>query len=242
MGRVISVDPKLKVFFDTMPGAWGCKDHNSNFIYANEEFTRVIGFKHHTDIIGLSDFDMPCDTVNCAHLFVEQDKQVMATSQSLRILDIHPFAGNNWQAYIFTKTPLVDDRSIVIGTIFHGTNITNSHTIELGSILSKIADKSANNDLLGQNSYMLGNKFDKVNLSDRQAEILFYLLRGKTIKQSAQLLDLSPRTAENYLEQLKNKFGVANRFELIEKAISEGYLNVIPIRLLTNQLSAILKD
>lgn len=236
------VDPKLKALFDQMPGAWGCKDENSVFMYANEEYGKIIGLGHHNDAIGLTDFDMPCDTINCAHLFREQDKQVIFSAQRMRILDIHPFAGHQWRAYIFTKTPLVDKTNNITGTIFHGVNITNSTMVELGSVLARISEHGNQNELLGQNSYMLGNKFDNIKLSDRQSEVLFYLLRGKTIKQIAILLNLSSRTTEDYLEQLKNKFNVSNRYELIDTAISLGYLNIIPERLFNKQLSLILSE
>jgi len=239
---VREVDPKLKALFDQMPGAWGCKDEKSVFMYANDEYGKIVGLKHHYEVIGRTDFDMPCETVNCAHLFQMQDKEVVLTSQRMRILDIHPFAGHEWRAYIFTKAPLIDENNKVVGTIFHGVNITNTSMIELGSILSKISDNKSKIELLGQSSYLLGNNLNKLRLSDRQAEILFYILRGKTIKQIALLLNISPRTTEDYLEQLKNKFNVMNKYELIDKTIGLGYLNLIPERLFNKQLSIALKE
>jgi DNA-binding NarL/FixJ family response regulator len=236
------VDSKLKMLFDQMPGAWGCKDENSVFMYANDEYCQAIGLKHKEEAIGLTDFDMPCETVNCAHLFRQQDEAVIRTAQKMRILDIHPFSGYEWRAYIFTKTPLRDGNQEVIGTIFHGADITNSSSIELGSLLSQISVEGVKNDLLGQNSYMLGTKFRNLKLSDRQSEVLFYLLRGKTVKKIAYLLRISPRTVDEYLEQLKHKFNAQNRHELIDKTMSLGYLNIIPERLFNQQLSIALRD
>jgi PAS domain-containing protein len=60
-----------------MPGAWGCKDINSVFIYANQTYADIIGIKNKEDIIGKTDFDMSCETVNVAELFQAQDKKVM---------------------------------------------------------------------------------------------------------------------------------------------------------------------
>lgn len=68
-----SLDPRLKQIFDQMPGAWGCKDENSVFLYANSEYGRIIGLPHHEDVIGRTDFDMPCDTTNLAGTFQEQE-------------------------------------------------------------------------------------------------------------------------------------------------------------------------
>lgn len=242
MSQNRSVDPKLRMLFDQMPGAWGCKDENSVFMYANSEYGRIIGLKHHEEAVGLTDFDMPCETVNCAHLFKQQDSKVIQTAQKMRILDVHPFSGYEWKAYIFTKTPLLDENKKIIGTIFHGADITNSTSIELGSLLSRMSIEGVKNDLLGQNSYMLGSKFESLKLSDRQSEVLFFLLRGKTVKKIAVLLGISPRTVDEYLEQLKHKFSAQSRYELIDKTINLGYLNIIPERLFKRQLSIALKD
>ncbi len=242
MSKKHDVDPKLKLIFDQMPGAWGCKDENSVFMYVNEEYGRIIGLSDHKDAIGLTDFDMPCETIKFASIFREQDKKVIQTAQKMRILDIHPFSGYEWKAYIFTKTPLLDDNKNIVGTIFYGADITDSNSIQLGSLLSQIKEEGVKNNLLGQSSYMLSEKFGNVKLSKRQSEVLFYLLRGKTVKQIAVLFGISPRTVDEYLDQLKNKFKAQNKYDLIDKAISFGYLSIIPERLFNTQLSVALMD
>ncbi len=236
------VDFKLRALFDQMPGAWGCKDEHSVFMYGNAEYAKIIGLPHHEDVIGRTDFDMPCDTIHCAELFREQDQKVIQTLSKMRILDIHPFAGGQWKAYIFTKTPMFDESQNVIGTIYHGVDITSTTSIEIGALLSRISIEGLKNNLIGQNSYMLNTKFADLKLTDRQSEVLFYLLRGKAVKTIALFLQLSPRTVEEYIEQLKFKFKVENKNELIDKAISSGFLNIIPERLFRNQLSLELQD
>lgn len=223
----------MKELFDQMPGANGCKGENSVFVYANAEYNE--------DIIGRTDYDMPCETVNCAGMFREQDQQVIKAAKRMRILDIHPFA-DEWKAYIFTKTPWVQKDKKVIGTIFQGVDITSASTIEIGSLLARMQVDGVQHDLLGQSSYIVGNDFSKVKLTLRQQECLFFFLRGKTTKQIASLLSISSRTVEEHHEQLRAKFGVQNRYELIDKAIEGGFLNMIPERLFTTQLSVILRD
>ncbi|MBU2710805.1 helix-turn-helix transcriptional regulator [Zooshikella harenae] len=237
------VDPKLARFFDQLPGAWGCKDAESNFMYANEDYARLIGLNHHFDIIGRTDFDMPCETVNCAEQFRRQDQQVIGANKKLRILDIHPFAGGEWKAYIFTKTPLLDDNDYIMGTIFHGADITSASTVELGSLLGRIQMGAAQGDsLVSQSSYILDKSYGAVKLTERQSECLFYLIRGKTAKEIAQILGLSMRTIEIYINQLKTKFNAQSKADLIDQSISMGYLALIPERLFCQQLSITLRD
>jgi DNA-binding NarL/FixJ family response regulator len=45
----------------------------------------------------------------------------------------------------------------------------------------------------------------------REAEVLLWVARGKTNREIAQILDLSPRTINKHLEQLFKKIGVENR-------------------------------
>jgi len=93
---VTEIDANVKAVFDQMPGAWGCKDENSVFVYANEEYGRIIGLDDHRDVIGRTDFDMPCETNNFADMFQKQDKCVIQGLKKMRILDIHPFSGGEW--------------------------------------------------------------------------------------------------------------------------------------------------
>ncbi|MFN7096007.1 MAG: helix-turn-helix transcriptional regulator [Gammaproteobacteria bacterium] len=71
------------------------------------------------------------------------------------------------------------------------------------------------------------------DLTSRESECLFYTLRGKTAKDIARLLAISPKTVEFHMEHLKAKFGCYNKSELIAKAIDLGYLNKIPASILS---------
>lgn len=45
-----------------------------------------------------------------------------------------------------------------------------------------------------------------ISLTDRQLQVLFFLLRGKTIKQTARIIGLSNRTVDDYLKQCELNF------------------------------------
>ena len=60
---------------------------------------------------------------------------------------------------------------------------------------------------------------DGVQLTKRQADCLFYLAKGMASKQIAQQLQLSPKTIEHYLTNVKTKLGCHNRAELIAKGL-----------------------
>ncbi len=52
---------------------------------------------------------------------------------------------------------------------------------------------------------------EKLNITKRESEVLFWVSFGKTNWEIAQILDMSPRTVNKHLEQLFKKIGVDNR-------------------------------
>lgn len=59
-----------------------------------------------------------------------------------------------------------------------------------------------------------------VILSKRERECLILLSKGKSMKKIADELLLSPRTIEHYVENIKTKFGVRTKDDLLEKFTS----------------------
>jgi DNA-binding CsgD family transcriptional regulator len=51
----------------------------------------------------------------------------------------------------------------------------------------------------------------ELGLTQREGEVLSWLSKGKTNRDIAQILGLSPRTVDKHLEQIYAKLGVENR-------------------------------
>jgi len=60
-------------------------------------------------------------------------------------------------------------------------------------------------------------------LTDREAEVLFWIAKGKTNREIAQILAMSPRTVNKHLEQIYRKLEVDNRTSAA--AVCLEYLN-----------------
>ncbi len=56
-------------------------------------------------------------------------------------------------------------------------------------------------------------------LTERQMDCLYYLVKGMTIKQISEKMQLSARTVEHYLEAVKSKLECKTRFDLVDKAL-----------------------
>ncbi|WP_394846141.1 helix-turn-helix transcriptional regulator [Pendulispora brunnea] len=231
----------LQQILDEIPAFAGYKDRQSVFLYANKAYAVLIGLPHSEDVVGRTDFDMPCETVACAPMFQKQDQEVLRSRQPLRILDVHRFADGKWRAFLVTKTPLFggsSENDEPIGTMFYGVDITSPGIIELGSVLGRIHAGADPKALVGAGSHLVeGFSADTGTLTRREAEILFFLLRGKSAKETAVILSMSRRTVEQHIDKMKQKLGARSKFELIEVAIEAGYMHRIPDSLFSRQLS-----
>ena len=57
-------------------------------------------------------------------------------------------------------------------------------------------------------------------VTSREAEVLLWVAKGKTNREIAQILELSPRTVNKHLEQLFKKIGVENRTSAATLAVA----------------------
>jgi two-component system response regulator NreC len=67
---------------------------------------------------------------------------------------------------------------------------------------------------------------DKVKLTDREREVLQLIAEGKTSKQIALILHVSPKTIETHRRKLLDKIEVSGVAELTKYAIREGITSV----------------
>lgn len=91
----------------------------------------------------------------------------------------------------------------------------NVYTDLRQAFLSEVNSQSAVMHSVGQGINQLGNFV----LSKRQAQCLQYLLEGKSAKQTANMLNLSTRTIEFYLDNMKKKMNCRTKLELAGKVM-----------------------
>jgi len=148
----------------------------------------------------------------------KNDRQVMTTNKTLIFEEEFMFKENIFNA-LTIKFPWYGEDNKIIGLF--------GCTIEIGkqplvNALTKVMQMGLlipATHLFAPKKYWSGQKINNVHLSKRQAEILRFVVRGKSLKEISQLLNLSKRTVEHYFEDIKNKMLVFSKAELIEKVI-----------------------
>ena len=81
--------------------------------------------------------------------------------------------------------------------------------------------------VLGKRSlaaYGLGSKYGDAYFTRREAECMVLLLKGKTINSVADILELSPRTVEYYIKNMKFKIGCRTKFELVDLVYASEFM------------------
>ena len=73
-------------------------------------------------------------------------------------------------------------------------------------------------------AYGLGSKYGSAYFTKREAECMVLLLKGKTINSVASMLNLSPRTVEYYIKNMKSKLGCRTKFELIDLVYASEFM------------------
>jgi DNA-binding CsgD family transcriptional regulator len=202
------------LLLNQLAGNIGWKDKQLRHLGCNANMAALLNFKHADQIVGLSDADLFYPDA-AVELYYQHDQ--LALSGNI-VQQVHLYQ----DAYHFiTKKPLLNNEQQVEGVIYHCQPLTDAQFV------AKLAqaDKKYH---AGKVSYEVAPTENRFHLSRRELQCMLHLLRGKTSKEIANALQLSKRTIDFYLDNIKNKFGCQNKAELIVAAIEAGYLNYIP--------------
>jgi len=110
-----------------------------------------------------------------------------------------------------------------IQQIITDSSTTQPNNLNINSIIEQEArhlgltpqnDMTANKTSVSLTSHIRVNNLS-IALSSREAECLYHLRQGKTAKETAEALFLSPRTIETHIDNIKQKACVRTKLELL---------------------------
>ena len=67
---------------------------------------------------------------------------------------------------------------------------------------------------------------DRPILSGREREVLLLIAKGLSAKEVALRTNLSPRTVEHHVENIRNKLRARNRAHIVSKALAFGEISL----------------
>lgn len=193
---------------------------NSNLEYVNftDNFLEKGGFRSEEDLLGKKNYELPWGQF--AEGYHAHDIDALAGKVYSAIA---PFCGAdpNLKTHLICKRTLCKLADGSDGIYMHLHPLYNPYARKLLNVLQKY-------DPVPSVNYYTGKKVDKVDLTSKELECLFFLLRGKQAKVIADFMRISTRTAEYHINNLKDKFDCRNKSELIAKAIQSGFMSIIP--------------
>jgi DNA-binding CsgD family transcriptional regulator len=156
-----------------------------------------------------------------AQSVIQQDRQVIETQQ-INIIEDYGVRSDGIELFCLSiKFPWFNDLDVmgVLGfTIMFGLYENASLSQALLQIMQTGLLALPNKSIYSKQ--LISYYENKVMfLTDREKQILTLLVRGKTAKEIAFIINRSKRTVEHHLENVKRKMGVASKSELIEKAM-----------------------
>jgi DNA-binding CsgD family transcriptional regulator len=203
------------------------KDKNSHYIEANDFFLSFNGLSHGAQIREKTDYDLPCSEF--ADRYIHDDRIAMTTGD-LRTFE--PTRGIDGQVVLLLslKYPFLDPDTQQEGIIGFSKII---HDRSLHTLLPVL--NAAEKQQLKISDALFGttvNQHTLAPLTERELDVLYYLLHGLSYKKIAEQLNLSVRTIEDYIEHIKYKCQCNSKYALFDFAIHHGLMSIIPKHML----------
>ena len=210
------------------------KDANNHYRMINEKMAKDFGHKSaYVSFDGITDYDHKCKAVELADKFIMYDNLVMTNGKPMTLIELLINSDDELRLYYVRKTPILDDKGNSIGINGYIVDSTNCPLIRSAlPMLSENSEiKSSSSKKTKQIIHQLKSTYDEFKLTPRESEALYYLMRGKTAKETAQRLNIHFKTVEKHHENIRTKLNCNSRSEVIEKAINSGAALIIPTSL-----------
>lgn len=215
---------------------WAIKNSNSTFIDMSEPTALLLGWKKASLAVGKNEYEIPCKIAEHAEMNCRSDQEVITKNKALISFYIGNYA-TGCAILLGEKKPIKLNDSEELGVHIHTIDVSNAYP-GLFSLFD--SDNKILNLIQSRHEYILNENPLSSSLTKRQQECLFLLVRGKTNKQIAKILNIAPRTVEDHIVKIKHSLNCNTKSQLIEKAINSGFVLCLPQIFCSNLLDKII--
>ncbi len=214
---------------DSIPGIIVWKDLEGKYLKGSTEAAEFLGFKDACELIGITDYDLNCSASEFADEYRQFDETLIQEKTQKNVFSFARYRGDEWRLMFGQDGAFYDANSEIAGTSFHAKDVTDT---PLFSLFCSVIEESIHliqPKKLSKSMHILQQRYDeKFKVTVAESEVLFYTIRGKTAKEIARIKNISHRTVERHLANMKVKFNCKTNNELIQKCIALNLLGVIP--------------
>lgn len=204
------------------------KNTESKAIAVCNQFSSNAGYRNPIDFLGKDDHQIKSAAANLAETFILQDKTALKHNQKKFYLLTTTNAHKQLEIMLFTKTPYRTFTICEGWTLSHGLLFNY-----LYQAIQAIETRFRNRINL---CFELVDTYNE--LTQRETEVMFFLLRSQSSTAIANILGLATRTVQHYIENIKIKLGCDSTQQLIEAALYLKFNEGIPKSLLPKEALA----
>lgn len=154
---------------------------------------------------------------------VETTKQVLQDLQDLRVLALATHADASFaRALLEAGCGGYALKSLPCDELVRAIHAVADNETYVDASVSSSIDPSRN-DARGPTRARNARAL-QISLSERELEVIRHISRGRTSKEMAEALGISPRTLETYKARAMSKLGLRSRTDLIRYALRSGWL------------------
>jgi len=219
----VNTQLNFESILNQVPGICFIKDRQSKYIWVNPTGLAISGLNMQ-DIVGRDDYDLPWYSV--AGKFIAQDKKAMEGCIQYTLERRISADGPHHNIIMLKKSVYLSQSKAAIGSLAIGFELNfNNHNQYLSYM--NLYGFQLDSYLSLENSSTKEFVFGDLKFSRRQAQILGYILRGYSALMIAEQLQLSKRTVEFYINNIKDKLGCNKRTEIIELAYRHNFIGLM---------------
>jgi len=176
-------------YINSLPNVSFVKDINSAFQSLSVGCLRITGWKSLEQAIFNTAYDFPSDASILADRFRDIDNKSMSKNGKILSLELIN-TDMGLASLLVERTPIMGQKGDVLGVHAQAIDIANTSFFQYSQMLSKVDQKiiSSNNQSA---VYILNSEHSPLPLNIQEQECLFFLVRGKTIGQIAEILNLT---------------------------------------------------
>jgi DNA-binding CsgD family transcriptional regulator len=236
MQNIYSLADQYSHIISQLPGLFLLKSCDSQYFGFSPQFSHLLGWKNQQECIGRYDADLPCQASELAEIFVREDRETLLNGDTKQ-LHLTKYCNENIKIFITNKRRLIDKNNEVIGIIVYDEDVTHHPVVQKITVdeMVKIRAYTSSKSKHGL-KMKITPRYQELNLSIRESEVLYYLIRKENLKTIGGLLNISTRTVEKHTQNIMEKLGCYSRKQLIEYAADSAIFNVLLNSLFTHSI------
>lgn len=200
------------------------KDKEHTLLATSHYLANLAGYSERKAVEGKNDFQLCWE--HYAPRYWREDDRVMNGENIIGLETINDHSGNVYMIMV-KKRPIIAENGNILGVLGVAEIVQDRAFIKK---FNQFMDLDLENCFI-QTPNIYEFSAGPAYLTKAEFKVLFYYVRGYTMRAIAETLHRSSRTVESHLSSIKTKLNAQNRQQLFDHAIELGLIHLVPLDL-----------